>query len=971
MCKGWLPVNFVIDGRETKQALYICETVDRLYFSRVACVDVGILSPSFPHPQPVPSLSNVAGVGSDEPLTLPSLAELPVRPDTLPFPASDDNVDQLKGWLMDAFDGTTFYNEGLFPLLCGPSGHIHLRPNASPRARHKPIPVPFHLKEATRLGLMKDVERGIIAPVPIGTPTEWCSTMVITVKKDGRPRRTVDYQYLNSQCQCETHHTSSPFHLALQVPPDTKKTVLDAVDGYHSVPLDAESQPLTTFITEWGRFMYLRMPQGYLAPGDAYTRRYDEVIKNVERKVKCVDDVLLYDSGIEETFYHTFDYLTLCAKNGVVQNRKKFQFCQDTVQFAGLQLTLSGVAPSQSMLSAIQDFPTPQNITDAWSWFGLVNQVAWAFSLGPVMQPFRDLVKPSSKFVWDQSLEEAFQKSKAQIIDLVKDGISTFDIERTTCLAPDWSKEGMGFLLLQKYCSCANDKAPTCCSEGWHLVFAGSRFCTPAESRYAPIEGEAAAIAWALHKCRMFVAGCQDLIVTTDHQPLTGVFGDRDLSGITNPRLFKLKEKTLQYRFTIQHRQGKWHRGSDAMSRHPAAVVKAVYDVCCVCPTEVELQEADAVEDAVRSVTIEAMADYGDDLGVISPYLVRAAGCADRNYMTLVNTVERGFPGTRHLTDPGIREFLEVRHRLSTENGLVLLDRRIVIPLSHRKRVLRCLHAAHQGVVGMKARANISVYWPGMDAAIRNYHASCCVCMTIAPSLPQETIVLTPSPQWPFQKICMDMFDVDQVSYLACVDRFSGWLIIYHFRPGQATAQRLISICRELFQTYGAPEELSSDGGSVFTSYAFQNFLTTWGVDHRLSSVAYPQSNGRAELAVKSAKRIIHGNTGPDGSLDNDRVARAVLQCRNTPIQGLGLSPAQMLLNRRLRDFLPAQPCLYKPHPAWVIAAERRETALASRNSLLAKRYNRFAQDLQPMQLGDNVAVQNNRNDAGTALALW
>ena len=67
------------------------------------------------------------------------------------------------------------------------------------------------------------------------------------------------------------------------------------------------------------------------------TRRYDEVIKDVEQEVKCVDDVLLYDSGIAEAFYHMFDYLTLCAKNGVVQNQKKLQFCQDTVQFVGLQ----------------------------------------------------------------------------------------------------------------------------------------------------------------------------------------------------------------------------------------------------------------------------------------------------------------------------------------------------------------------------------------------------------------------------------------------------------------------------------------------------------------------------------------------------------------------------------------------------------------------------------------------------------
>ena len=45
--------------------------------------------------------------------------------------------------------------------------------------------------------------------------------------------------------------------------------------------ISVESQPLTTFITEWGRFMYLRMPQGYVASGDAYTRRYVEIIKNI------------------------------------------------------------------------------------------------------------------------------------------------------------------------------------------------------------------------------------------------------------------------------------------------------------------------------------------------------------------------------------------------------------------------------------------------------------------------------------------------------------------------------------------------------------------------------------------------------------------------------------------------------------------------------------------------------------------
>ena len=79
-------------------------------------------------------------------------------------------------------------------------------------------------------------------------------------------------------------------------------------------------------------------------------------------------------------------------------------------------------------------------------------------------------------------------------------------------------------------------------------------------------------------------------------------------------------------------------------------------------------------------------------------------------------------------------------------------------------------------------------------------------------------------------------------TYLACADRLTGWLIIHHLNHGQANASRLISICRDIFQTYGAPEELSSDGGPPFKSSMFTQFLKDWAVKHRLSSAAYPQS---------------------------------------------------------------------------------------------------------------------------------
>ena len=93
--------------------------------------------------------------------------------------------------------------------------------------------------------------------------------------------------------------------------------------------------------------------------------------------------------------------------------------------------------------------------------------------------------------------------------------------------------------------------------------------------------------------------------------------------------------------------------------------------------------------------------------------------------------------------------------------------------------------------------------------------------------------------------------------------------MLYHLPPGQATSAQLVDICRNLFQTYGVPEEMSRDGALT----SVPKFLSTWKVNHRVSSVSYAQSNGQAELAVKAAKRIVYENVATDESLNTDQVA--------------------------------------------------------------------------------------------------
>ena len=91
---------------------------------------------------------------------------------------------------------------------------------------------------------------GVIEKVPAGEPTIWQARMHVVPKHDGTPRRTVDMRSLNKNCRRESQHVVPPFKQARSVPHNTWKTVTDAWNGYHSVPLAKEDRHLTTFITE-------------------------------------------------------------------------------------------------------------------------------------------------------------------------------------------------------------------------------------------------------------------------------------------------------------------------------------------------------------------------------------------------------------------------------------------------------------------------------------------------------------------------------------------------------------------------------------------------------------------------------------------------------------------------------------------------------------------------------------------------
>ena len=106
----------------------------------------------------------------------------------------------------------------------------------------------------------------------------------------------------------------------------------------------------------------------------------------------------------------------------------------------------------------------------------------------------RTLLSTKHDFLWSQEHDKAFVEAKAKLTEVPT--LAYFSLTKETRLCTDASRQGLGFVLQQL----SNVGQ-------WNLVQVGSCFLTSAEPRYAVIELELLAIAWAVTKCHVFLGG--------------------------------------------------------------------------------------------------------------------------------------------------------------------------------------------------------------------------------------------------------------------------------------------------------------------------------------------------------------------------------------------------------------------------------------------------------------------------------
>ena len=804
----------------------------------------------------------------------------------------------------DVFTGT-----GLFRGEC----HIEIEENARP-VQHVPRRVPVALREAVRNKLDDMEKRKVITKVT--EPTNWISSMVL-VKKPNKLRICIDPKDLNTVIKKPRFQMPTIEEILPRLQDAKIFSVLDAKEGFYHIKLDKESSLLTTFWTPFGRYRWLRMPFGIASAPEEYQRRQQEVLEGLDGIEVIADDILVMGRGkTQEEAVKDHDrniraLLDRARERNLKLNRNKMKLRLTEVPYMGHLLTADGLKPDDEKIRAIRHMPKPENKTDLQRFIGFVNYLAkFAPHLSQVCEPLRRLLDKNALWTWQKEQQKAFKR--AQEIVTMQPVLKYYSLTDEVTLQCDASEKGLGATLLQ-------NNQP--------VAFA-SRALTQTEQRYAQIEKECLSIVFGCEKFRQYLLGRDCIHVQSDHKPLEVIFKKPLLSA--PQRLQRMLLKLQCYDLDVQYKKGTEMYIADFLSRASLPHISAAKTDFDVFSSELE------------------NINYAEYLSISDTRLqqIQRLTASDSQLQTLRTTILTGWPNVKDNAPLNVRDFWNIREELTIQNGIIYKGHRVVVPKQMRPEILGRIHLSHLGAESCLRKARDIVYWPHMNTDIKEEVGKCAVCNEFADSQQKEPLMTHEIPSRPWSKLGIDIFTVNKKDYLVTVDYHSDYWEVdrLHTTTTAAVVKRL----KVHFSRFGRPDIIVSDNGPQLVSDEFQKFASEWEFDHVTSSPFHSASNGKAESAVKIAKKLIK-KTERDGT----DFYKAVLDWRNTPTVGMNSSPVQRLMSRRTQTLIPTSEKLLQPQLTHDVVEKIKLKCQRAKSA-----YDRHARHLPELDIGQSVYVK-------------
>ncbi|KAK2552099.1 Transposon Ty3-I Gag-Pol polyprotein [Acropora cervicornis] len=571
-------------------------------------------------------------------------------------------------------------------------------------------------------------------------------------------------------------------------------TKLDANRGYWQIPLDEESQLLTTFNTPFGRFCYQVTPFGIKSAQEVFQKRMSQNVSDLEGVETDIDDIIVHAETEVKHDQRLHSVLERCEKINLTLNKEKCIFKCEEVTHIGHKLTKDGIKPDDNKVRAINEMPAPSDKKGVERLLGTVNYLGkFIPNLATVTEPIRILLRKDTEFEWSYEQDQAFQEIKAI---LTKDG------------------------------------GPVVRGSVAPVAYA-SRSLTEAESRYAQIEKGLLAVQFSLERFNQYTYG-KKVAIESDHKPLEAIV--KKPLAAAPPRLQRILLRMQKYDYALEYKPGKELVLPDMLSRAP------------VSPTvDDNMEEEIALHVHLVRRTLPVTESKWEE--------IRRATTEAQSMRTLSETIKYGWPETKGEIPVSIHAYWDVRDELSELNGVVLRGDRIVIPPSMRKEMLEKIHQGHMGIEKSKRRARDTLYWPGMNSQITDTVSRCTICLEHRRQNAKEPMIPFRVPTKPWELVATDLFTWDKSEYFIIVDYHSRFFEVAKLPDTKSIT--FITHVKSTFPRHGIPSEVISDNGPQYSSKEFESFAKSWEFKHTTTSPLNPKANGLVEKAVQTVKSLL------------------------------------------------------------------------------------------------------------------
>lgn len=793
--------------------------------------------------------------------------------------------------------------EDLFEGLgCLPGEHhIQIDPNVRPVV-HAPRRIPVALREKVVEELQRMEQMGVIAKQT--EPTEWVNSMV-TVVTSKKMRICMDPKDLNLAIKREHYPMLTVEDVVSRMPNAKYFSVLDANQGFWQIKLDHESSKLCTMNTPIGRYRFLRLPFGISSASEVFQRSIAQMIEGLEGVVNIIDDLLVWGDSIQEHDDRLIKLLECARKNNLKLNRNKCKIRMTEIKYIGHILSAQGVKPDDEKVRAVTEIPPPQSKQELQRFLGVVQYLAkFIPNMSDISAPLRKLLEKETEWHWEEAQQQSFERLKYLVTQ--SPTLKFFDVNKPVTLSVDSSSEGIGAVILQ---------------EGRPVAY-GSRALNDCQRRYAQIEKELLAIVYGCEKFHQYVYG-KEITIESDHKPLESIF--KKPLHQAPMRLQRMLLRLQRYNLKVMYKPGKELYIADALSRAYLREQKE------------NLLEEDLEVNWITSqlpITEQKLDAF------------KKATAEDAEMQMLTNAVLNGWAKERSMMPRSIQPYWTFREEISHEDGLLFKANKLIVPNQLRQEMINKIHESHLGIVKCKARGRDILYWPGMSTQIEDAVSKCATCNENRNNNQKEPLYQHEVPGRPWEKIGTDIFYHNGSAFLLCVDYFSKYIEVKLLLD--TTSCGVIREMKSIFARHGIADIVISDNGPQYASAEFSSFAEEWGFKHVTSSPGYAQSNGQAERAVQTVKNLLKK---AQSSQCDPYIA--LLEYRNTPMEGIGLSPAQLLMGRRLRTKLPTSSALLTTDTMSQVHEQ-----LKQRQKKQKQYYDRMAKYLPDLQPGEGIRMR-------------